>query len=49
VLAEQGWLEDAAKVIEKARKLRPNGRGIIKLHESYLEQLKLRASQSSEG
>ncbi|HCP21144.1 MAG: hypothetical protein CMN81_16670 [Spongiibacter sp.] len=49
VLAEQGLLEEAVKVIEKARNLRPNGQGIIKLHESYLERLKVQASQSSEG
>lgn len=49
VLAEQGLLEEAVKVIEKARQLRPKGPGIIKLHEGYLQQLKLQASQSSEG
>ncbi len=49
VLAEQGLLEEAVKVIEKARKLRPNGQGIIKLHESYLERLKVQATQSLEG
>jgi len=49
VLAGQGFLEDAVKVIEKARKLRPTGKGIIKLHESYLERLKVQATQSLEG
>lgn len=49
LLAEQGLLTEAVKVIEKARALRPNGQGIIKLHESYLERLKVQARQDSAG
>lgn len=48
VLAEQGLLNEAIKVIEKARKLRPNGPGIIQLHEDYLEQLEMRSGLSKE-
>lgn len=47
LLAEQGLVAEAVKVIEKAKSLRPNGQGIIKLHESYLSRLSLKKRQSS--
>ena len=49
ILAEQGLLDEAIKVIEKARNLRPNGPGIIQLHESYLEKLEVRSGASMDG
>lgn len=49
LLAAQDFLPEAVKVIEKARSLRPNGLGIIKLHESYLNQLSLTKRQDSVG